>query len=361
MRRYYHAARYDLGSSGVQVYSLADLRALLGIEQRSLDAVTFADSTSYGNSELRAAVADRWGNGKLDWVMVTHGSSEAIYLAMSTLLDSGDDIVVQDPIYHSLTSTAATIGCRIHKWEMREEREFKPDLDDLEPLMRSNPKMLVVNLPHNPTGRSISAVEAKELVRLAEHVGAYLVFDAALSELVYSTSPLPDPTLDYDRAISVGTLSKAYGLPGLRFGWCIAAPEVLSPMVSLRDRMTLSLSPLTEFLALQVARQGDDLLGPRLSQARRNLAYLERWALCHQDLVEMRSPDGGVTVFPRLTRIDDADGLCDDLGRDNGVLLVPGSCFGYPNRVRLGFGDSSQTLDEGLQIMTGLLETRSRI
>ncbi len=360
MRRYYHAARYDLGSSGVQVYRLADLRALLGIEQPSLDAVTFADSTSYGGDELRAAVADRWGNGKPDWVLVTHGSSEAIYLAMSTLLDRGDEIVAQDPIYHSLTSVAATIGCRIRRWEMRQERGFKPDLNDLEPLMRSNPKMLVVNLPHNPTGRSISGVEAKELVRLAGQAGAYLVFDAALSELVYRTSPLPDPTLEYDRAISVGTLSKAYGLPGLRFGWCIAAPEVLLPMISLRDRMTLSLSPLTEFLALQVARKGDALLGPRLSQARRNLAYLERWATCHSELVEMISPDGGVTVFPRLTRINDADGLCDELGRDHGVLLVPGSCFGHPDRIRLGFGDSGQALEAGLRIMTELLETRSR-
>lgn len=352
MRKYYHTAQYDLGSSGVQHYSFSDLRTILGITPESLDAVTFADSTSYGMVALRAAVSDRWGNGKPDWVMVTHGSSEAIYLVMSTLLDRGDEIVAQDPIYHSLTSTAETLGCRIHKWVMREELGFRPDLDDLARLMKSHPKMLVVNLPHNPTGRSISAAEAKEMVALAEHAGAYLIYDAALSGLVYGAPPLPDPSLEYDRAISIGSFSKAYGLPGLRFGWCIADPAVLTGMVTLRDRITLSLSPLVEFLALQVARRADDLLGPRLRQARLNLERLERWASSNADLVEMISPDGGVTVFPMFTGIENTDSLCDDLGRENGVLLVPGSCFGHPSRVRLGFGDSARSLDAGLQILT---------
>jgi capreomycidine synthase len=360
MRKYYHTARYDLGSSGVENYNLADLRRILGIAPETLDAVTFSDSTSYGGEALRATVSDRWGNGRPDWVMVTHGSSEAVYLVMNTLLDPGDEIVALEPIYHSLTSTAQTMGCRIRNWVMREELGFRPDLDELAALLKSRPKMLVVNLPHNPTGRSLSVVEAKEMVALAEQAGSYLVLDGALSELVYDAPPLPDPTLEYDRAISIGTFSKAYGLPGLRFGWCIAAPAVLSGMVILRDRITLSLSPLVEFLALQVARQADDLLRPRLNQARLNLGYLERWAGANEDLVEMISPDGGVTVFPRFTRIEDTDSLCDVLGRDHGVLLLPGSCFGHPDRVRLGFGDSARSFEAGLRILDKVIRSSAR-
>jgi capreomycidine synthase len=351
MRKYYHSARYDLGSSGVQAYSLAELRGMLGISQDSLDAVSFADSTSYGSEALRAAVAGRWGNGRPDRVMVTHGSSEAIYLVMSTLLDSGDVIVAQEPIYHSLTSTAQTMGCRIRPWVMREERGFRPDLDDLAPLLKPRPRLLVVNMPHNPTGRSLCAAEATEMVAMAARAGTYLVFDAALSELTYDSPPLPDPSIEYDRAISVGSFSKAYGLPGLRFGWCIADPAVLSAMVPLRDRITLSLSPLVEFLALQVTRRAGEVLGPRLCQARQNLGLLRDWAGRNADVVQMTWPDGGVTVFPRFTGIEDADTLCDHLGRDSGVLLVPGSCFGHPSRVRLGFGDSPRSFEAGLEIL----------
>lgn len=348
MRRYYFAVDDDIGSSGVADYSLADLRALLGISAADLDAIVLRDSMSLGGDEVRANIADRWGNGDPDWVLVTHGASEAIYLVMSTLLDPGDRVVVLDPAYHSLASIARTLGCDLVSWPIHAADEYRPDLELLRTLVREPTKAIVVNLPHNPTGTSLNPGERDELVEIAAESGAYLVWDQAFRELVYDGEPLRDPVDDYPRAISFGTLSKGYGLAGLRVGWCLAHPSVLSGTLDLRDRMTLHLSPLVEFVAARVARDADRLLAGRLEQARHNLGVLREWVADNPDLIDLVEPKGGVCTFPRLRGIDDTTDLCHLLAREHRVLLVPGSCFGDPQRVRLGFGGPTRSFERGL-------------
>lgn len=132
-------------------------------------------------------------------------------------------------------------------------------------------------------------------------------------------------------------------------------------MVRLRDRMTLSVSPIIEFVGLKAAQRADELLRPRMAQAKRNLGLLLERAEADSSLIEITPPDGGVTVFPKLTGIDNTEDLCHELGRDYGVLLVPGNCFGNACRVRLGFGGESGSFATGLEILTGLLRTRHEL
>ncbi|MEU3650025.1 capreomycidine synthase [Lentzea sp. NPDC034063] len=359
MRDYYFDVDFDIGSSGVQDFSFRELRSLLGISVGELDDIVLRDSSSFGGDELRAAVADRWGNGNSDWVMVTHGASEAIYLVMSSLLEPGDELIAVEPVYHSHTSIARSLGSRVVPWKLRENEGFAIDLAELRQLISSRTKAIVVNFPHNPTGTTITEAQRGELIDLADEAGAYLVWDAAFADLVYDADPLRDPTHDYARAISIGTLSKGYGLPGLRFGWCTAHPDVLAAMVHLRDRMTLHLSPLIEFLGRQVARHADKLVGMRLTQARENRELLIRWAAEHADLVDFAAPRGGVTAFPRIKGCADTVTLCRELAHDHRVLLVPGEAFERPGRVRLGFGGSGKTLAQGLDVVGGVLRNKS--
>ncbi|MEV4583292.1 capreomycidine synthase [Nonomuraea jabiensis] len=355
MRLYYFSAEIDIGSSGVEDYSLADLRSLLGIEPEELDAIVLRDSTSLGGEEVRAAVAERWGTGEPDRVMVTHGASEAIYLVLSTLLDPGDEIVALEPSYHSLTSVARTLGCAVREWPLRAEDGYVPDLGLLGELITGRTKAVVVNFPHNPTGATLTAAQRDELVGIAADRGVHLVWDQAFRELIHGGEPLRDPVRDYPRAISIGTLSKGYGLPGLRVGWCVADPELLGRTLHLRDRMTLHLSPLVEFLACRVARGADRLLAGRLAQARRNLEVLRQWMRDNHDVADMVEPRGGVCAFPRLRGQDDTTGLCHRLAREHRVLLVPGACFGDPRRVRLGFGGPAEPFERGLDLLGKVL------
>lgn len=348
MRDYYFEAEIDIGSSGVQDYSMSELRRLLGLSLEELDEIVFHDSRTLGGPELRQAIAQRWAQGDVDRTIVTHGATEANFLVMNALLAKGDKVVVLEPLYQQLYSIAGSLGCRLERLPLRFENGFVPDLEEARKLIGPGTKMVVVNFPHNPTGVAVTPEQQRELIRLAERVGAYLVWDVAFAELTYERPPLPDAGLFYERAVTMGTLSKAYGLPGLRLGWCLAAPEVLTRFIRLRDYVTLHLSPLVERIALRAIEKGDLLLEPRRRQAALNRQIVERWVEEHQELVDWVRPQGGVCAFPRLLTVPDVTAFCRRLVETERVLLVPGACFGCPRHVRLGFGGAGSDLLEGL-------------
>ena len=348
MRDYYFSTEIDIGCSGVENFSFGELRRLFNITPDDLDRIVLRDSRTLGDPDLRIAIGNRWGNGKTERVMATNGSSEAIYLAMHSLLEPGDEVVVLDPAYQQLFSIAESIGCKLKHWRLRFENSFRPDLGEARHLIGPQTRMIVVNFPHNPTGASLTPAEQNELIELAAGAGAFLVWDAAFAELTYDSPALPDSGERYDRSITLGTLSKAYGLPGLRVGWCLAAPEVLECLMRLRDYTTLALSPLVEHVATRAIENGDLLLQPRLAQARHNLELLQSWANHHGEFVSVARPQGGVCVFMRIHDVADIEDFCRELADKYKVLLVPGTSFRQPNHVRLGFGCSTRELTEGL-------------
>lgn len=348
MRAYYFSAEIDIGSSGVQNFSMAELRDLVGFSPEDFDRVVFDDSPSCGKQSLRQVIADKWGDGNPEKVLTTHGSSEVIFLIMNALLEAGDEVVVLNPCYHALRNIAESIGCHLREWNLRFEDQFVPDIAEAKKLINAKTRMVVVNFPHNPTGATVTAEQQRELIEAVSEVNAYLVWDGAFSELVYESAPLPDPVLTYERAISLGTLSKAYGLAGLRVGWCLAAPELLERFVHWRDYTTLYLSPLIEAVAERAIEKAELLREFRLTRARTNLEILAQWVRQHSPLVEWVRPKGGVTAFVRIHGVGDIEEFCHRLGQEQGVLLVPGSCFNTPGHARFGFGGPTADLEEGL-------------
>jgi capreomycidine synthase len=350
MRDYYHNVDHDIGSSGVRDLSMAELRALCGFELSELDPMVFHDSESYGGTRLRAALADRWAGGDIDRVMVTHGSSEAIYLVMQLALDPGDEVIVVDPAYQQLYDIAAARNCRVTRWPLDPRAGFAVDLPRLRRLVAAGPRMIVVNFPHNPTGVSITLEQQKELVAIAAEAGSWLVWDHAFGEITYSADPLPLPTTWYERCITFGTFSKSYGLAGLRVGWCLAPPDLLARMALMRDYIALYVSPILEFFAEQAVRHAARIVARQRQHARANLQRLRTWADGLPDLVRLTVPDGGVTALVEFPGQPDVVGSCRRLAEEHRVLLVPGACFGeaYRGYARLGFGGTVHELTTGL-------------
>jgi capreomycidine synthase len=363
MRSYYHAVDHDVGSSGVRDLALAELCAICDLDLSTLSRLMLRDSESYGGRGLREALADRWAAGDIDRVMVTHGSSEAIYLVMHLAVDPGDEIVVLEPAYQQLYDIARWRGCRITPWRLRTRDGFRADMPRLRELVRRRPRMIVVNFPHNPTGVTITAAEQEELVALAAESGAWLVWDNAFGEMTYTAEPLPLPLHRYDRCICFGTLSKSYGLAGLRVGWCLAPPDLLARMAVLRDYVALYVSPVLEFFAEAAVRNADRIVALQREHASGNRERLLDWADTLPDLVRVVPPDGGVTAFVEFRRHPDVTGLCRELAERHRVLLVPGSCFGddFDGYARLGFGGTVAELTAGLSFVERLLRDDARI
>jgi capreomycidine synthase len=353
MRSYYHNVDYDIGSSGVRDLTVAELRDICGFELSELDSLVFHDSEPLGGRRLRAALADRWTGGDAERVMVTHGSSEAIYLVMHTLLKPGDEVIVVDPAYQQLYDIAQALGCRITRWPLRGQQGFTPDVARLRELAATGPRMIVVNFPHNPTGVSITPAQQRELVAIASEAGVWLVWDNAFGELTYSAEPLLPPDGDYDRCLSFGTLSKSYGLAGMRLGWCLAPPPLLGEMALLRDYIALYVSPLLEFFAERAVRHADRIVAMQREHARANLAVLDAWARDLPERVRFTPPAGGVTAFVEFPGQRDVTESCRRLAEQHRVLLVPGECFGddYLNYARLGFGGTAAELRAGLSFV----------
>ena len=360
LREYYFDTEIDIGSSGVQNFSLAELRQVLGITEQELNEVVFDDSPTYGHPRLRRAIAEQWGIGDPRHVMATHGSSEVIFLVINALLRPGDEVVALDPCYFSYRNMAESKGCELKPWRLRFEQQFEPDFDEIKKLITPRTRMVMVNFPHNPTGASVTLEQQQELIRASAQVGAYLVWDTALAALTHDGPPLPDPHLLYERAISIGTLSKAYGLAGLRVGWCQAAPEVIEQFVHLRDYTTLYLSPLVELIAARAVEKADDILQVRLPQVHTNLEILDHWVDEHAELIEWVRPRGGVTTFLRFPYVPDIEAFCRRLADERGVLLVPGHCFNCSEHVRLGFGGPTGAFQEALNRLSSLLYAESR-
>ena len=349
LRDNYFTADIDISSSGVETYTMAELRSKAGVRQADLDELVFDDGYSLGRPALREVIARGWGNGDPACVMTANGSSEAISLVLSSMLGPADEVVVVSPGYHLLVEYAVALGCTTRSWRLPAEHGFRPDVDDLEPLVSERTRAIVLNFPQNPTGAGITEPELRRIVALAGRVGAYLLWDAAFTSLVYDTAPLPPVSRLYERGIDFGTFSKAFGLPGLRFGWCVAPPDVLDACVHIRDYTTLHVAPLVELLALAVLENADSFLKPRLEQATRNRALVADWAEAERERVSLALPDGGVAAFPRILGLDNTDAFCDELFKRHGVLVIPGSCFGEPGHVRLGFGGATAELTRGLE------------
>lgn len=358
LRDRYFQATYDLGCSGVASWSLGDLRTAAGIDLADIDALIFDDGPSNGSADLRQPIADRYYGGAADRVMVTHGSSEAIFTAVASLLEPGDDVVVFTPAYHALLDVAEAVGGKVLACPLALGEAPAVDFARLEDLLARGPKMVIANFPNNPTGATLTDGELRLLVSLVRSSGAYLLWDGAFAELAFAAAPLTDPLLCYERCVSFGTLSKAFGLPGLRVGWCAADPAILARFLPWRDRTTIAVSPLNALIAGHVLRHAGAVLSARRAELEANRMCVAQWLREHSALVAGAVGAGGVTVFPRLVRHESAVPMCTALLDRRGVLVVPGNCFGHEDRFRLGFGCPAPALRHGLSALTDVLRTK---
>ncbi|MBX9621528.1 MAG: capreomycidine synthase [Alphaproteobacteria bacterium] len=348
MRAFYFTTKYDIGSSGVKNFSLKELFNLIDLVPNDLGNIIFNDSETFGNYELRRCISQRWGDGDPSSVLVGNGSNEVIFLLLNSLLSKGDEVIVLRPIYHTLGKLAESLSCNVKEWALDSSNNFQPNLEDLRKLISSKTRMVIVNFPHNPSGVSITKDQLDELISIVSVESAYLIWDAAFEEIVFHDNPLPNPYLFYNKSVYIGTVSKSYGLAGLRLGWCISDPAIIKKCENMKDYTSLYVSPLNEFIGLHFIKNIEKITNNIIPRIKLNYRKLSSWLDDHNDKIGGCLPDGGVSTFLKIFGCKDTEDFCINLAKEKKTLLVPGKCFGYPEFVRLGFGASIQELEEGL-------------
>ena len=352
----YFGNEFDISGSGVEDYTFSEIQQIADFTFSEVDQLTAEDGYTVGNANVRSQIAKRFGNGDSESVLTTNGANEGLLLVMRALLKAGDELVTLGPCYHCHDQIAASMGCVIKKWAIPVgESQETLDVNDLKSLITSKTQAICLNFPHNPTGISIDQATLNEIVRLSSEHNIYLIWDAVFQELVYDTVKLDDPIHHYDKTVTLGTFSKAYGAPGLRFGWVIGPNNLIASCIRQKDYGNLFVAPLLEFVAEKMLMKLDDFSKPRLDQARRNRTMVSDWAQNPSLDVSWRPPDGGVCGILKLPENTCDFIFCTQLLEKTGVLLVPGSCFSIPGYARLGFGGNEENLQTGLDRLSQFL------
>jgi aspartate/methionine/tyrosine aminotransferase len=303
---------------------------------------------SQGSPSLRREISHLYRTISPEHVLVHSGAEEAIFLFMHALLQEDDHVIVHGPCYQSLAAVAASIGCRVTRWEAREECGWALDLDELRDLLRPNTQAIVINLPHNPTGYLMPREQFAAVAEIARSHGITLFSDEVYRESEYAAEDRLPAACDLDEhAVSLGVMSKTYGLAGLRIGWIATRnAAVYERMAALKDYTTICNSAPSEFLAELALRHRQRLIERNVGIILDNLALLDGFFERHARTFAWQRPKAGPIAFPRL-RDGDSEDFCQRLVREAGVLLLPGAVFDDEGEhVRIGFGrrDASEAL-----------------
>ena len=295
---------------------------------------------SAGSPALRQAIAALYASTRPEQILVHSGAEEAIFLFMHAVLQPGDHLVVQSPCYQSLFEVARSIGCTVDPWPLREEEGWAPDLSELRRLIRRRTRAVVVNSPHNPTGYQMPLAMFREVIRMAEERGILLFSDEVYREAEYQEKDRLPAACDLSEAcVSLGVMSKSYGLAGLRIGWLATRnARLLDAVAALKDYTTICCPAPSEFLAELALRYRQAILRRNLGLIAGNLQVLDEFFARHPERFVWLRPRAGPVAFPRLIGAE-VESFCDRLRERSGVLLLPGSVFGdKDNHFRIGFG-----------------------
>ncbi|HEX8724325.1 MAG TPA: aminotransferase class I/II-fold pyridoxal phosphate-dependent enzyme [Gemmatimonadaceae bacterium] len=333
------SAPYQLSGSDCETLSVGDLLALVPDAADQLRDLRLGYTEPAGAPALRAAVAALYDDLEPDGVLVHSGAQEAVFTLANALLGAGDHAIVQWPCYQSLLELPRAAGADVSPWRGAPPT-WAPDPDDLPKLLRPATRVLVVNSPHNPTGHHFDRERFDAIVAFARRHGLVLLFDEVYRGLEYSAGDrLPAACDAYERGVSLGVMSKAYGLPGLRIGWLASRDgALLSAAAAVKDYTTICSSAPSELLATAALATGETILERNRGIVRSNLARLRDFFARREELLRWTPPRAGSVIFPTLRR-GDPDAFCADVLARAGVLLLPGTVFDPDSReVRLGFG-----------------------
>lgn len=338
--RYEFSAPYLLCSSDCESLHLRDLLALEPDARDRFDELWLGYTEAPGSPQLRQAIAGLYEQVTADQVLVHAGAEEAIFNAMSVLLEAGDHVVVQAPYYQSLGEVARAGGAEVSEWRGDPERAWAIDLDELKRLLTPRTKLVVINAPHNPTGFLPTRQFILELSELSEHHGFLIFSDEVYRGLELDPARrLPTMADVNERAVSLGVMSKTYGLAGLRIGWVATRNEqLLGQLAAFKDYTSICNSAPSEFLATLALRHAGTIVERNLRIIRENLDRLDEFFSTHADRFRWSRPQAGSIAFPILRR-GDVNVFCRELVEQAGVLLLPGTLYGEGyDAFRIGFG-----------------------
>lgn len=300
-------------------------------------------------------------------VLVTNGAIGANFLLYYGLVGPGDNVVVVDPVYQQLKSVPAMFGAEVTLLDLKPENGYLPVIAELKQAIAGakNPtKLIIINSPHNPSGSVIPTSLLLEIVEVARKTGAYLKCDEVYRPMYFQDpKDLPPSIVSlYDKGISTGSTSKAFGLAGLRLGWVVANDkQVLQDCLSRRDYNTISVGMLDDLLAAWALSEYQKLIDYNTALCQETLSFLDTFVTSSNGAISYVKPQGGTTTFLQINGVPGSDTgkFCREFIAAKSTLIVPGETFDRPGFIRVGFGNEPEEFKAGLnRLKDYLVEAR---
>jgi aspartate/methionine/tyrosine aminotransferase len=332
------AAQFNLANSGLANMKLSQLH----VQFKELEITT---EFPYGYPPLVNALAERLGV-PAESVVTAAGTSSANHLAMATLIDPGDEVLIECPTYEPLLALAGYFGAEVRRFTRRFEEGFRITVEEIEKALTPRTRLIVLTNLNNPTGVMTDNETLRRIGELARSVNARVLIDEVYLETFFQQRPQTAFLLGPEFVVT-SSLTKAFGLSGLRCGWIISEPDLAMRMWLLNDLIAPSPVHVGERLSVMALEQIDDIANRAEKLLETNRALVNEFLTSRRDL-ETIQPAGGTVFFPRLTGRDCADQFCSLLMEKYATSVVPGRYFEMPAHFRLGIGGDSDTLQEAL-------------
>jgi aspartate/methionine/tyrosine aminotransferase len=353
---YENRVRYNLSESGVHPLTLRELLELAGESDALTTSLGYGQTN--GTERLRERIAALYEGVDAGNVVVANGSAEANFVVAWSRVRAGGTVAVLTPTYMQLPGLASGFGAEVRPIPLREEHGWQPDPADVTAAVDDSTRLVVVTNPQNPTGVRLTDTSIAAVLGAAERVGAWLLADEVYAGAEHEGPATRSLFGRYERVLATGSLSKAYGLPGLRIGWVVAASELTEELWSRKDYTTIAPGLLTDTLAAAALRPD---VRPRLIErargiVREGLGVVRGW-IADVGTFSLGAHDAGAVCFPAYDLPIGSMELAERLRREYDVLIVPGAHFGREGHVRLGFGIPRPDLEGALDRVAALVRS----
>ena len=339
------AAHYNLARSGARKLKTDELPF-------TREDIELTNVSPYGFEPLREAIA-RYAGVKKEQVATAQGTSMANFLACAALLERGDEVIVERPAYEPLVRVPACFEVVIKRLPRRYENDFQPDVGELRKLLSPKTRLVILSDLHNPSGAKLHPEILAKIGREAAEVGAWVLVDEIYLECLYDERPSSALLLGENFMVT-SSLTKAYGLDGLRCGWLLGNQEIVKRAYYIYDFLGVIGSSPAECLSVLAFKHLGELQKKYKPMVKRNLSLVSDLINEHQAL-EWSRPPGGLIGFVRLKGLS-VEKLAEHLMRRYRTSIVPGRFFEEPEFFRLGFGGESEMVEQGLQNLRRALE-----
>jgi aspartate/methionine/tyrosine aminotransferase len=331
----------NLGESGLRNFNLGDVLSLANVPLTEFLSLSLSDSPNRGLPELRTEIATLYESVNPDSILVTTGTSEALYLFFKTILKPGMKVGYFSPGFQALYEIPLLCGAQLNPVSILEEKKFKD--------LFANSDLVILNHPHNPTGTSFDADDWAEIKYWNQIYDRILLFDEHYRFLDFSSNLTPSGMDGEGNRFATGSITKSFGVTGLRIGWIAGEISVIHQMRSYKDYITHTVNPLSEYLALKLLQNRSQILPSILEQIKTNVHLF--FSVIHElsSLDYCHPIQGGLVCYPRLKNGILSEAYADKLQVNCDVFVLPGINFECEGYIRVGFGESKERFQKGIE------------